>query len=322
MGTESTRISPSNSPPAERRWRRLARHSGRGLLLSTLLLVVAWPIGQTFRDVNLLTALCFYIPSPVVAAASFGWVAVFLLRSRRRRAAGFFALAAPPLLVILLLENRPFARLPDPEPNTLRLVHWNVSYNLDEKPVRDLLASERAELYAITEQHLARYVDEFRDELGPDFRSAAFGELAVVARGELQDDGWLADHDELKVRKLTWTRADRPAVVFVVDLPSAPWVPRDPLLAEVVGLIAAHRPDLVVGDFNAPRRSHRLTELPDGYRHAFDVVGAGCGYTWPVPAPVYALDQCLFSDRVIPVRYELKTSGWSDHRRQVFDFRW
>ena len=38
------------------------------------------------------------------------------------------------------------------------------------------------------------------------------------------------------------------------------------------------------------------------------------------PLPMYALDQCVHSDRVIPGRYRLMSSIHSDHRLQVFDF--
>lgn len=107
---------------------------------------------------------------------------------------------------------------------------------------------------------------------------------------------------------------------LVVDGPSAITVPRDPWLRELNELIAQRRPALVVGDFNAPRESRSLCELPDGYRQVYHSVGSGWGYTWPVPVPMYALDHTIHSPDIVPVRYELYSSLCSDHRRQVFDF--
>lgn len=66
------------------------------------------------------------------------------------------------------------------------------------------------------------------------------------------------------------------------------------------------------------RRWHRAA-LPDGYAHAYRTAGGGCGYTWPVPLPVYAIDHCLHGPRVEPIRYHLGT-GASTHRYQMFDF--
>jgi endonuclease/exonuclease/phosphatase (EEP) superfamily protein YafD len=126
----------------------------------------------------------------------------------------------------------------------------------------------------------------------------------------------------MKVQEVTWTRDGQAVQLLVVDLPSEIHIHRDPLLREINRLIEQHQPDLVVGDFNAPRRSRALCELPDGYRHAYDTAGTGWGYTWPVPVPMYALDHCLHSSKIIPVRYDLESSISSDHRLQVFDFGW
>ena len=153
------------------------------------------------------------------------------------------------------------------------------------------------------------------------YQSVAFGGLAVVGRGTVHADGWLADRDGFRVQAVTWDYAGHTTRLFVLDLPSDVWVARGPLLREVVALMARHRPDLVVGDFNAPRRSWALADLPAGYAHAYHTAGGGWGYTWPVPVPVYALDHCLHGPRVRPVRYELGgLAGNSDHRYQVFDF--
>ena len=129
--------------------------------------------------------------------------------------------------------------------------------------------------------------------------------------------------DQLVSRPQDTDDAGGPAIhLLVIDLPSAINIPRDPLLREGNELIDQHHPELVVGDFNAPRRSWALCELPAGYRHAYDTAGGGCGYTWPVPVPMYALDHSLHSPQVVPIRYGLFSSVHSDHRLQVFDFAW
>src|SRR5262249_21619073 len=104
-------------------------------------------------------------------------------------------------------------------------------------------------------------------------------------------------------------------------LPSSLAIERAPLLARVRGLIEEGRPDLVVGDFNAPRRSLGLSELPDGYAHAYDAAGTGWSYSWPVPIPLWAIDQCVVGPRVEALRYDLRSTAASDHRLQRLEFR-
>lgn len=75
-----------------------------------------------------------------------------------------------------------------------------------------------------------------------------------------------------------------------------------------------------VGDFNAPRRSLAFSQLPTGFRHAYDAAGAGWSYTWPVPVSFLAIDQCIIGPRLKLVHYELQSTWMSDHRLQVVDF--
>jgi hypothetical protein len=39
-----------------------------------------------------------------------------------------------------------------------------------------------------------------------------------------------------------------------------------------------------------------------------------------MPLPVFALDQCLFGERITPMDYRIKSSRLSDHRLGVFEF--
>ena len=98
---------------------------------------------------------------------------------------------------------------------------------------------------------------------------------------------------------------------------------RDPNLREIVAWIERRQPDVVVGDFNAPRRSRALQPAPEGYAHAYESSGSGWSYTWPSLLPVLAIDQCLIGPRISPGRYRLGTSLLSDHRIQklTFDLR-
>ncbi|MCY2962486.1 MAG: hypothetical protein NT069_02335, partial [Planctomycetota bacterium] len=106
----------------------------------------------------------------------------------------------------------------------------------------------------------------------------------------------------------TIERDDGDLNLLLIDLPSRIARHRDPSLAHVESLITKYHPDLVIGDFNAVRQATRLQHLPRGYRHAYDEAGAGWSYTWPVPLPVLAIDQCLVGPR-LEVREYVLVSG-------------
>ncbi|MDR3633846.1 MAG: hypothetical protein P4L84_08415 [Isosphaeraceae bacterium] len=286
----------------------------------TAALNLPWMVGQIARDDSWVTGLCFYIPSFFLATAFLGFCVVYALCKRWRRCLLAVALFVPPCAFVAFVENR-FSR---PEiaarPDALSLVHWNVGGKLRRNGTRRVLLSHRADAYVLSEIDDRATVQEFRDALGGPYQALEFGNMAVVAKGAVRSRGWLLNHHGAKAHSVIWEFAGHSLTLCVVDLPSNVLIPRAPLLREVVGLIVRERPDLVIGDFNAPRRSRALAALPLGYQHAYDTAGCGLSYTWPVPFPLYALDQCIHAPRMIPLRYELLSSIRSDHRRQVLRF--
>ncbi|MDQ1347436.1 MAG: vancomycin resistance protein VanJ, partial [Acidobacteriota bacterium] len=111
--------------------------------------------------------------------------------------------------------------------------------------------------------------------------------------------------------------------VLAVNVISSPRIPRDPLLERVVEMIERRSPDVVLGDFNAPRRSRALARLPAGFRHAYDAAGSGWSATWPARLPLLAIDQTIVGPRLEVRAYSLHTTRISDHRLQLteLDFR-
>lgn len=298
------------------RWRAVQT----AMFVVGLAMFLLWVIGQWARDGLWLTAICFYIPSVFLAAVLFG-LGVVLVWCQRLRLGGLTVLLAlPPFCIVLLVENDFRTVTPNAVKSDFRLVHWNVGGTLEPQGAQQVLIAQQADLYVLSEIPDRATVLSFQETLGSDFQAEVFGNLAVVGRGKVQANGWLTERGRARVQTVAWQCDGRSLALFVVDLPSAVWIPRDPLLREVVRLVEQHQPDLVVGDFNAPRRSQALTELPDGYRHAYHSAGSGLGYTWPAPMTMYALDHCLHSSRIVPARYVLGSSFHSDHCYQVFDF--
>lgn len=295
---------------------------------------ILWCYGQVRRDETWLTALCFYIPSPLLAAGLMGQ-AIWEWRARSRRLASFWCLLAGfPLLFTCYLENQweppPRSSLRGTSsPQQARLVHWNVWYARRGWPaVAAHLRNLQAQIYVLSEAPRELDLPAEARRFGPNFTGLRFEDMVIFANGTV------AVHERLGIGRHGWGRIvewqppaepqGNPAAVrlLAVDFPSHPRTHRAPLLAELRTLIEEHRPDLVVGDLNSPRRSPGLQNLPAGYRHAYEEAGAGWSYTWPVFCPVWAIDQCLLGPGFQAVHYELQSTVNSDHRLQVCDFEY
>ncbi len=294
----------------------------RIVIILALLSWIAWILGQVFRDANGLTGLFFYIPSVflfvfLAACGGYAW------RQSHRRIAGLLALLAlSPLLWVVCVENRLFARPHDgPDGQMLRLVHWNVwGGRTGWTDIEASLKDCKPDLCVLSEIPDNLDVQETAYSFGPEYQAVQMSNMAVWARGSLTETQRFRSKKGVKTWGLVWQSPQGDCRVLVVDLASSLSSPRAPRLQAVRELMTEWKADLVVGDFNAPRRSHALSPLPSGFTHAYDAVGSGCSYTWPMPCPVYAIDQCVVGPRIRPQTYTLESSWRSDHRRQVLEF--
>lgn len=284
-----------------------------------------WLVGQSFRDVTWLSGLAFYLPSPLVVCFLCLCAAFVYCRRRRRIAISLLGLSLLPAIWVGGIENN-FAegRGGILSEATGQLVHWNIrGRNMNDESWTRVLAHARAkapDLCVLSEVPKFGTARQLKTEFGEAFDAKRFYNMAVVARGELHDGEWLTKGDGVYAYGLIWESEWGPCRVLVVDLSSTLRLPRDPRLRSICALMESWKADIVVGDFNAPRRSIALSELPTGFVHAYDVAGQGWSYTWPVPCPVYAIDQCIVGDRVQPLDYRLETTWKSDHRLQHLRF--
>jgi endonuclease/exonuclease/phosphatase family metal-dependent hydrolase len=161
--------------------------------------------------------------------------------------------------------------------------------------------------------------EDLAELMGPEGRPFAGDGLVVVARRGLKEEG-RASNGRAEAVLAACCVGNGSVRVMAVDLPSDPWVERKPLVLWVFALMREWQPDIVVGDFNTPRHVSVLRDAPAGYAHAYDRCGSGPSYTWPVPVPLWALDQCMTGPHVEPAAYELRSTLRSDHRMQVLDF--
>jgi vancomycin resistance protein VanJ len=289
---------------------------------AVLVLCGLWIVGQLFRDSTRATGILFYIPSPLVLVVClvggyFAW------RARRRKIAMAMTIGALASAVFVFgVENQfRFDRKPVPSTETVRLLHWNVFYgHAGWDGLMYEIRQAGPDICVLSEVPNWAELPKMSRYLGDDYTAIRFGHMAVVARGSLEDGHWFRRKNGLRAFGLVW-KSDRGSFrVLVVDLDSNIIMAREPRLLAMTKIMVDWDADIVVGDFNAPRRSRALSPLPSGFVHAYDAVGSGWSYTWPVPCPLYAIDQCILGKRIRPVAYELESSPRSDHRRQVLDF--
>jgi len=327
-------------PAGDRRPHASSRRLWGWLLLAPAwllygLLWCAWGVGQTWRDRYPLWERLFHIPAPAVSVA--GLVLWALCAGSRHRRAGWVAglLVAWPLAVVLFHDNH-WLR-PSHSPATvnsdrpLRLLDWNVWHGMGGwDRVLETLDGERPDILVLAE-YTPGDPDQFEhhlESLQARLRSWGWkvphtlysGSLLIASRFPLTHSERLRLHYSDCVQVDFEDDSGTPLRLLAFDLPGGLWGHRDPLLRKVNAIIATTQPDLVVGDFNAVRQATQLQSPPPGYRHAYDAAGSGWSYTWPVPVPMLAIDQCLIGQRIEPVDYTLGT-GASDHRWQRLDFR-
>ena len=299
--------------------------------LLTMAVVVVWILGQIVRDRNWWTGLMFYVPTPALVA----WLLLHLACFKTGRRV-YAALMILPLMSLFTVENhwlRPVspdlgfissAEPHDTHPSDAghetapqRLVHWNLARGA---------MGWKEQWQHITNLHpdiivLSEIPERFDQSLLNGFDVLVVDEMAVACHGRMIRSGPLVKGGALLAYHVTCKLATGPLELMIADMSSNLSLPRDRYLQPFVSLLAERKIDVSVGDFNAPRRSLAFSQLPAGFQHAYDVSGAGWSYTWPVPIPFLAIDQCITGPRVEPLHYALDATMLSDHRLQLLEFR-
>jgi vancomycin resistance protein VanJ len=283
----------------------------------TWLPLVVWGVGQIFRDRWNSTAICFYLPTILVSAWYLLAVVVASVRGNRPRRRAYATALALTLGVVLFLENQ--WQEPATEPITeepLLAMHWNVNAGAgDWGGVLEEGIAIDADLVVITEPAYRLSPADV-----PQYQLMKFDEFAIVAKGELSGTRSLENDRHLDVAIVDWQSRQGPLKVMLCDIKSYLRNSRHRALGIIHQHLEREQPDLVLGDFNAPRRSWRLAYLPTGYQHAYHAAGAGWSGTWPYPLWLYSLDHILCGERIVPLRYDLISAPPSDHARQEFSF--
>lgn len=310
-------LQPIDTPSQHQRRRSILRACTVPRLAGALWML--WLIGQIARDRLWLTALCFYIPSPLLALVMVCAALYAVARKQRSAVRILYLLAVFPALATLFLDN---SLAPKPtrlwKKQEYRLVHWNVCHGImGWAKAQQIIGDTHADLVVISEYPGKADIKSLAMSVGSDRQTTVVGDMAIIARGKLEGGHWVERSGGLRIFSVRWELDGISMKLYAVDLASNVLIPRAPWLNLLTELMTQNKPDIVIGDFNAPRRSDALSHLPTGYVHAYEAVGSGWSYTWPMPCPMYAIDQCILGSRVKPIAYSLQMSTASDHLMQT-----
>lgn len=328
--------SQPSSPATLSLSRRALRLIGQ---LTTLVIVAALAAtltAQALRDRNLWLTLLMYVPIWPIALAA---VARDVM-ARGRALPYRWLLLAIGIAVGIFSVSLMWCPAREPERSAkegrFTFAHWNVQWGgprgLDSMTESlSLLKAEKPDVICLSEApHGAQLAQALRTtgasvhvatvEHGPEspfwFRFAVMSPHEVVVRQKWALHAGYAALFEVALKP-------RPLRLLMVDIQSAPVVPRTPSIEEVARLVddfAAKRMpvDIVAGDFNTPSRLRgfdALSAAGKGYRRAALWSGQWRA-TWPsgIPFSSFDIDHVWVAAEMPILGARLFSSRSSDHR--------
>jgi hypothetical protein len=310
-----------------------------GLGWAAVAALVAWVVGRVATDRWFWSQWLWWMPTPAAVLAAALGLATSLRpasnRTRRRRLAGWSVALVSLLVHFATIEHRLLrpAQPMSSAGDSLRLVHWNVTMapsGQDLVRVADAVVALDGDITVLTSPAWVPWHPPLIEQLNRGKQPVRIGPLTVVSRLPIVKvrqplvavDGAFIALVEIDASE----KLGRPLVLYVVDMPSGPKVPRMALARKLRSLLddPAHfggstppPPDAVIGDFNITRGSASLQALFPGMRHAFDESGHRYGATFPRRLRFWHLDHVLLGGTLRAERYDLVDPGMSRHRAQI-----
>ena len=282
------------------------------------LLAAAWWLGFLARDGWPVTRFCYYIPPVPVALLGLIWLCIY--RRRVSMIARAFMVATTAAAAIKMAAIDTVWHTPaDPPAGAIRLVHWNAAWGVfGRDAVWATLAADRPDIIVFSEPPLADFEQRARRVI-PNAQCHVGASMALASRWPIEVRGALIVPD-VRSWHIRIALPDGPLDLLGIDIPSGPLLDRRRPLAGIARWVLDHGtevPLLVVGDFNTPRDSIHFAPLRMLLSQAYESAGRGWPYSWPVPAPMWAIDQVWFSRDIHMWTHQFRIAPCSDHLREV-----
>lgn len=298
----------------------------------------AWLIGRIVSDRYGWSQWLLWIPTPVALfAASIALLASLRPsdkpRCRRNRLVRWLIVIVAMFVYFATMEHRLLYRGPaiSHPANSIRVAHWNITlqpYTHVEELINGLIAMN-GDITIMTNPGYAPWEKPVVDQLGNGTPPVSVGPLAIISRFPVLTIRPLVAANQVYVVLVVIDASEkfgRPLVIYMVDLPSNPRIPRYEMLRRTrqmlddpanFGGTLPPPPDIVVGDFNTTRGSASLRMMFPTLLDAYDEAGHGYGASFHRLFPLYHIDHVLLGPDMTALRYDLVDLHLTRHDAQV-----
>lgn len=272
----------------------------------------------TVRDVLVPTEMVFFggpwlVRWVLVAAA---WV---LLRPKSRKWRALMLLVA---VHALIQAAQSFRWQPNPlEPaGSFEVTLWNAGRNLWKMPREwPALAGPDTKLVVLVE------AGSFSDSTWQAFTAChpdltwqrLDGGIVVGVRGRILASASLGDRPQFRCHRVRVEIDGLDYTVVAVDIPSPPWLSRQPYLERIHDVSSPTR-CLILGDFNTPPTARGFDRWRSTLSLANESQTRGFQETWCYGMPLLTLDQLWLSADLVAVGARQTATLRSDHVRMTF----
>jgi endonuclease/exonuclease/phosphatase (EEP) superfamily protein YafD len=292
-------------------------------LLAIVLFVSGLAIRATVRDRYDGWSIVYYAtPWPVLAAVAVA-AAIASAHRKARLTWGISSFACAVAWLGFSWVNSPASA----EPSQLRVVSWNAEHPKRRLPeVIAIARAFEADLLGITETESTAPADaeKWRSAF-PGFNVRTLpGFMLFITRGEILSTSRASLADRGRVNVVDIRINNRPLTVFFVEFNANPLRSRRPAFQALEKILDEHvqASAIVMGDFNTPLDSVHFAGLRSRMAHTFETAGHGLSETWPIPAPVLALDHIWATPSLRALRCSHAWEPISDHRAVIAEFAW
>ncbi|MGC4013091.1 MAG: hypothetical protein QM755_01035 [Luteolibacter sp.] len=152
----------------------------------------------------------------------------------------------------------------------------------------------------------------------PDFKWQQLeGGIVTGVKGRFIRSELFADLPKLRCHRIEVSIDGRIHTVLACDVPSQPWLLREPYLDRIRSL-AVERRCLVAGDFNTPPAAVGYDDWRRDFNFANGAQARGFTETWPYGLPLHQLDQLWLSHDLKCTSAVRQQTIHSDHARMTF----
>ncbi len=200
---------------------------------------------------------------------------------------------------------------------------WNTGRNLWKMPREwPRLAGPDTKLVVLIE------AGTFRGDTWKQFTSAhpdftwrqLDGGIVVGVKGKLIDVTPLGDRPRFRCHRIRAEINGAVHTICAVDIPSQPWLPRDPFLKRILDVSTCDH-CMILGDFNTPPTARGFDSWRNKLSLANEAQTRGFGETWCYGVPLLELDQLWLGKDLQCTGVTQTATLRSDHVRMTFRVR-